>query len=143
MRCTRLTLLWVLVFAPAGLAHAALPSFDEFFREVSECSLDMERYDALVPLNRDGVLISLPSAGAVRGLLINAFYFARSAAQGAEQYGLLINAPLDAVTKAFPEFAARKTINGHLRRLTRLSEQTGERGTERQTLLMCVAGTAV
>jgi hypothetical protein len=133
----------VFVFAPAGLAQAALPSFDEFFREVSVCSLDMERYDALVPLNRDGVLISLPSAGAVRGLLINAFYFARGAAQGAEQYGLLINAPLEAVTKAFPEFAARNTVNGHLRRLTRLSEQTGERGTERQTLLMCVAGTAV
>lgn len=143
MRSARLTVLFVLLSAPAGLAQAVLPSFDDFFREVSECRLDMERYDGLVPLDRDGVLISLPSAGAVRGLLINAFYFAPGGAEGAEQYGLLINAPLEAVTKAFPEFSARHTVNGHLRRLTRLSDQTGEQGAERKTLLMCVAGTAV
>jgi len=143
MRCTPLTVLLLLASVLAGPAQAELPSFDDFFREVSECRLDMGRYNGLVPLGRDGVLISLPSAGAVRGVLIDAFYFSPGGAEGAEQYGLLINAPLDAVTKTFPEFAARHTVNGHLRRLTRLSDETGEEGAGRKTLLMCVAGTAV
>jgi len=142
MRCIHLTLISVLLCTTAGPGHAVLPSFDDFFREVSECHLDMERYDGLVPLRR-GVLITLPSAGAVRGMLISAFYFAPGAGEGAEQYGLLFNAPLEAVSRTFPEFAARHTVNGHLRQLTRLSDHTGERGAGRKTLLMCVAGTTV
>ncbi|HXV07873.1 MAG TPA: hypothetical protein VD791_07580, partial [Burkholderiales bacterium] len=100
-------------------------------------------YGELVDPHRGGVLISLPAAGAVRGMLISAFYFAPGGSEGAEQYGLLINAPLEVVARAFPEFAARHTVNGHVRRLARLSEQTGDRSASRQTLLMCVAGTAV
>lgn len=125
------------------LAAPALPSFDDFFRQVSECRLDISRYGDLVDPRQDGVLISLPSAGAVRGLLISAFYFAPGGGDGAEEYGLLINAPLEAVAKTFPEFVGRHTVNGHLRRLARLSEQTGDQSARRQTLLMCVAGTAV
>lgn len=128
----------------SGLARAAVPSFDDFFREVSECRLNMTQYGRIVDLHRqDGVLISLPSAGAVRGLLINAFYFAPGKADGPEQYGLLINAPLEAVAKTFPEFVGRHTVNGHLRQLARLSDQTGDSKERRKTLLMCVAGTAV
>jgi hypothetical protein len=136
---TRLVPLLWLIAAPA---QAVMPSFDDFFREVSECRLDMDRYGDLVDPGQDGILISLPSAGAVRGMLISAFYFAPGGDDGAQEYGLLINAPLEAVAKAFPEFAERHTVNGHLRRLARLSDQTGDRSARRQTLLMCVAGTA-
>jgi hypothetical protein len=124
-------------------APAVLPSFDDFFREVSECRLEIDRYGELVDPHQAGVLISLPAAGAVRGMLISAFYFAPGGAEGAPQYGLLINAPLEAVTKTFPEFAGRHTVNGYLRRLARLSDEIGDHSRRRQTLLMCVAGTAV
>lgn len=143
MRSKRFTLLILLSWLLAAPAQGVLPSFDDFFRQVSECQLDMDRYGDLVDPRRDGVLISLPAAGAVRGLLISAFYFAPGGGDGAEEYGLLINAPLEAVAKTFPEFVGRHTVNGHLRRLARLSEQTGDRSARRQTLLMCVAGTAV
>ncbi|HEY7760356.1 MAG TPA: hypothetical protein VIA64_13140 [Burkholderiales bacterium] len=143
MRCWYFALLIFSSWLLPAPALAVLPSFDDFFREVSECRLDMGRYGELVDPRRDGVLISLPAAGAVRGMLISAFYFAPAGSEGAEEYGLLINAPLEAVERTFPEFAGRHTVNGHVRRLARLSEQTGDRSAGRQTLLMCVAGTAV
>jgi hypothetical protein len=124
-------------------AGAELPSFDDFFREVSECQLDMSRYGAIIEPTRDGVLISLPFAGAVRGFLIDSFYLSAAGPDGAEEYGLLFNAPLDAVNKAFPEFAARRTVNGYLRRLASLGEQSRERGADRKTLLVCTAGRPV
>ena len=44
---------------------------------------------------------------------------------------------------AFPEFAGKHTVNGHLRQLLRLSDETGEDSGRRKTLLMCTDGTAV
>ena len=143
MKPGRLTPFCAFVCLLGGLARAAVPSFDDFFREVSECRLDMTQYGRIVEAHPDGVLISLPSAGAVRGLLINAFYFAPGKAYGPQQYGLLINAPMEAVAKTFPEFVGRHTVNGHLRQLARLSDQTGDSKERRKTLLVCVAGTAV
>ena len=137
----------LLVLALAGVAPGAsaaeLPSFDDFYREVSECRLDLGRYAGVIEATRDGVLIALPSAGAVRGFLIDSFYVSAAGPDGAEEYGLLINAPLAAVGKAFPEFVARRTVNGYLRRLAAFSEQSRDRSAQRKTLLVCTAGTAV
>jgi hypothetical protein len=88
-----------------------------------------------------GVAGSLPAAGAMRGFLINTFYFAPAKAGRGENYGLVFNAPLEAVADAFPELAPRETINGHLRRLLRLSDETGDRSAGRKTLLICSGGT--
>jgi hypothetical protein len=132
-----LVLLGALATPPA---RAELPSFDAFFQSVSECRLDIARYGEVIEPTRDGVLISLPFAGAMRGFLIDSFYLA-SGPDGVDQYGLLFNGPLDAVGKAFPELAARRTMNGYLRRLASLAEQSRDRGASRKTLLICIAGT--
>ena len=141
----RLCVLLVLSLAGRGPARAdaELPSFDDFFKQVSECRLDLSRYGAVIEPSREGVLISLPFAGAVRGFLIDTFYLSAGGPDGAEQYGLLFNAPLDAVGKAFPEFLARRTVNGYLRRLASLAEQSRARSASRKTLLICTAGTPV
>jgi hypothetical protein len=123
---------------PAG---AELPSFDEFFQSVAECRLDLSRYDSIIAPTRDGVLISLPFAGAVRGFLVDSFYLAAPVPEGGQQYGLLFNGPLDAVGAAFPELVPRKTVNGYLRRLTSLAEQSRDRQARRKTLLICTSGT--
>jgi hypothetical protein len=125
----------------SGRAHPELPSFDDFFRNVSECRLDLSRYGTVIEPSRDGVLIALPSAGAVRGFLIDSFYVSSAGPDGAQEYGLLFNAPLGVVGKAFPEFAARRTVNGYLRRLASLAEQSSDRNASRKTLLVCTAGT--
>ena len=127
----------------AGRAAAELPSFDDFFRQVSECRLDLSRYGSVIEPTRDGVLISLPNAGAVRGFLVDSFYLSAAGPDGAEEYGLLFNAPLDSVNKAFPEFAGRHTVNGYVRRLASLAEQSRERGANRKTLLVCTGGSSV
>jgi len=125
--------------------HAALPSFEDFYQGVSECRLDMARYRAetLVEPFSEGVVIALPAGGAVRGLVITAFYFSPGRAGGAEQYGLVFNAPIDAVASSFPDLASRQTVNGYLRQLSRLSDETGDEKDVRKTLLMCKAGTAL
>jgi len=126
-------------------AHAELPSFEDFYQGVSECRLDMARYhgETLVEPFSEGVVIALPAGGAVRGLVITAFYFSPGRAGGAEQYGLVFNAPIDAVVSSFPDFASRQTVNGYLRQLSRLSDETGDEKDVRKTLLMCKAGTAL
>lgn len=124
-------------------AWAEPPSFDDLYRGVSECSFDLSRYTD-VPMSpyAEAVLISLPTGGAMRGFLINTFYFAPAKAGKGENYGLVFNAPLEAVVDAFPELAGRETVNGYLRRLSRLSDETGDRSAGRsRTLLMCSGGT--
>jgi len=136
----------LLALASVGVASASaqteLPSFDDFFKQVSECTLDLSRYGSVIEPTRDGILISLPFAGAVRGFLIDSFYVS-AGPDGTPEYGLLFNAPLDAVGKAFPEFLGRRTVNGYLRRLASLAEQSRERNAARKTLLICTAGTPV
>jgi hypothetical protein len=124
-------------------AHAEVPSFEAFFGGVSECSLRMARYRDFVDASAEGVLIALPSGRAIRGLLISAFYFSPGRGGSGDGYGLLFNAPIEAVAQSFPEFAGRHMVNGHLRRLLRLSDETGEESGRRKTLLMCTDGTAV
>jgi len=78
----------------------------------------------------------------VRGFVITTFYFSPAREGKGEGYGLVFNAPLEAVARAFPELVARETVNGHLRRLLRLSDETSDRKAARQTLLVCNSGTA-
>jgi hypothetical protein len=133
-----------LLLATAMLpARAELPTFEDFFRGVSGCSLEMARYRAMVDATNDGILISLPAGGAVKGLLITAFYFSPGHGGNGDGYGLVFNAPIEAVAHSFPEFAGKHTVNGYLRQLLRLSDETGENGGRRKTLLMCTDGTAV
>jgi hypothetical protein len=123
-------------------AYADVPSFDELYRGVSACSFDLSRYtDVPMEPYSEAVLISLPAAGAVRGFLISAFYFAPAKGGKGENYGLVFNGPLEAIADAFPELVSRETMNGHLRRLLRLSDETGDRSAGRKTLLMCSGGT--
>jgi hypothetical protein len=141
----RLVPLLAAALAAAGpqRAQAELPSFDDFFRQVSECRLDLARYGTVIEPSQDGLLISLPFAGAVRGVLVDSFYVSTGGLDGAGQYGLLFNAPLAVVGKAFPEFVGRRTVNGYLRRLASLAEQSSERGANRKTLLVCTAGVPI
>jgi hypothetical protein len=134
-----LPFLLLCAICPSALAEVL--SFDEFYAGVSQCRFDLSRYDD-IPMDpyTEALLIALPNAGAMRGFLITTFYFSPAREGKAEGYGLVFNAPLDAVAHAFPELAARETINGHLRRLLRLSDETNDRKAARQTLLLCNSG---
>jgi len=125
----------------AGSARAELPNFDELYRGVSECRFDLSRYTDL-PMDpyAEAVLIALPNAGAVKGLLVSVFYFSPAREGRGEDYGLVFNAPLEAVADALPELAARANVNGYLRRLSRLSDETGDRTARNKTLLHCLGG---
>ena len=136
-------LLFGLAMVAVMSAKADVPSFDDFFTGVSECRLDMTRYGDVVERHQDAVLISLPTAGAVRGILVEAFYLAPGTAGSPDRYGLLFNGPLDVVARAFPEFAGRHTVNGHLRRLASLAEETGGNRAQRKTVLVCTPGTSI
>jgi len=139
----RFALSWLLAGMFPLAAMADTPTFDEIYSGVSECRFDLSNY-ADLPMDpyAEAVLIALPAAGAVRGFLITKFYFSPARAGKGEGYGLVFNAPLDAVAQAFPELAGRETVNGHLRRLLRLSDETNDRKASRQTLLLCNAGMA-
>jgi hypothetical protein len=137
---------WLYPIMLAALSHsparADVPSFDDLYRGVSACSFDLSGYtDVPMEPYSEAVLISLPVAGAVGGFLVNAFYFAPAKGGKGENYGLVFNAPFEAVAEAFPELAVRETMNGHLRRLLRLSDETGDRSAGGKTLLMCSGGT--
>jgi hypothetical protein len=128
--------------AAMSCARAEPLSFDELYQGVSECRFDLSRYND-VPMEpyAEALLISLPMAGAVHGLLVDTFYFAPAKDGKGESYGLVFNAPLEVVIDAIPELAGRATVNGYLRRLSRLSDDTGDRSASRRTLLVCAGGT--
>ncbi len=146
LRRATLNYLYALLLACPGAAlHAAraeIPSFEAFYDGVAHCSLDLSHY-ADMPMNpyAEAVVINLPNAGSVRGFLITSFYFSPARDGHGEGYGLIFNAPFEAVVDAFPELTARQTMNGYLRRLLRLSEETSDKGARRQTLLVCSGGT--
>jgi len=136
-------LCFAIAWLAASPAPAVMPSFDEFFTGVSECRLDMTRFGALIDTYGEGAVIALPSAGALRGYLIDSFYVVPRRGQTPGQYGLLINAPLVAVRAAFPEFVERAAVNGHIRQLTKLSERMRAGDAGRKTLLVCTEGIAI
>jgi hypothetical protein len=129
-------LLAVAMLACAGTVRAEPPSFDELYRGVSECRFDLSRFNG-IPMEpyTEAVLIGLPQGGAVQGFLINAFYFSPARNGKGEDYGLVFNAPLEAVARALPQLAGRETVNGYLRSLS-----TGDRSARSKTLLHCSAG---
>lgn len=118
-------------------------SFDQLYQGVSECRFDLSRFnDVPMAPYSEAVLIALPVAGAVRGLLVDTFYFAPAKGGKGESYGLVFNAPLEVVVDATPDLAGRATVNGYLRTLSRLSDETGDRSAgRRRTLLLCRGGT--
>lgn len=124
-------------------AHAEMPSFEDFYKGVTECSLDLARYGAVLDPHQEAVVIALPSARAVNGLLIDSFFFAPGHDGEPERYGLLINAPLDVVGNGIPEFRGQRSVNGHLRDLVRLSDRSREPSAARKTLLLCTGGMAI
>ena len=138
-----LAILCLLLAAAAHPAEADSPSFEDFFRGVSGCTFDMARYRGMVDTTSQGILIALPSGGAIRGVLVNGFYFSPGRGGNGDGYGLLFNAPIAAVAHTFPEFARRHVVNGYLRKLQRLSDETGQDSGRRQTLLMCIGGQAI
>jgi hypothetical protein len=141
-RCTILrSFLAGMLSGLCAITHAETPTFDQFYEGVSECRLDFSRY-ANIPFDptAEAVLISLPTAGAVRGFLITTFYFSPGGVGKAERYGLVFNGALDDIAHAFPEFVGNETINGHLRRLLRLSDASYQASDRRQTLLVCAGG---
>jgi hypothetical protein len=126
------------------VARAELPEFDDVFKTVASCALDIARYDLGARLREqaDAVILSLPNSGSVRGVLVTGFFF--SPGRGvAEKYGLVFNAPLEVVSSAFPELAGRQVVNGRLRALTSLSDETAQVQAGRRTLLVCVAGAEI
>lgn len=143
MRPALVCLCFALVGTPWLPARAELPSFDAFFTSVSECRLDLTRFGALIDAYGEGAVIALPNAGSLRGFLIDSFYVAPRRGTMPAQYGLLINAPLEAVQAAFPEYVGRATVNGHLRRLTRMSEMSRAGAAARKSLLLCTEGLAL
>lgn len=131
------------VVVTTACARAELPSFENFYQGVTECSLDLARYgEALAPYH-EAVVIALPSAKAVNGLLIDSFFFSPGHDGEPERYGLLINAPLEVVGKDIPELVGRRSVNGHLRDLVRMSERSREQSAARKTLLLCTGGMAI
>ena len=63
-----------------------------------------------LPLSAALLLASLPLAGAVRGMLVDTFYFAPARVGRGESYGLVFNAPLEVVLASAPELAVRATV---------------------------------
>lgn len=142
-RCGALLVVLVAFVAWPPYARAEMPSFEAFYRGVTECSLDLARFGEALASSHDAMVIALPSAKSVNGLLVDSFFFSPGRESEPERYGLLINAPLDVVGKSLPELVGRRTVNGHVRDLVRMSERSREQSASRKTLLLCTGGMSI
>lgn len=139
LRCGGMAALLALA---GGVGHGLDLSFETVIEQVGGCRLDMARYRGLWA-REDAVLISLPSGGAIRGIIVAQFYMApgRNGSEG--DYGVVFAAPLAQVASTLPDLAGQVHLDGRQRRLVPLVDETGNPRHRNQTLLVCKGGAGI
>ncbi len=123
--------------APAGAAGL---SAAELIKEVEHCSLRLTGDMPPIDENAQAMIVRVGEAVLAQGVTAHLFYFAPGKDGRKDDYGLILDAPVDTVEKALPAFAGGREVNGYWRDLEPIGDPDGSGYGQDKSLFVCRAG---
>jgi len=135
-------LLSLLLCAATLPATAAGLSAAELVREVENCSLQLTGEMPPIEAEAQAMIVKVGQAVLAKGVTAHLFYFAPGRDGRKDDYGLILDAPLNEVQKALPRYAEGREVGGYWRDLEPIGDPDGSGNGQEKSLLVCRAGQA-
>ncbi len=132
----------LLLCAAALPATAAGLSAAELVKEVENCSLQLTGDVPPIEAEAQAMIVKVGQAVLAKGVTAHLFYFAPGRGGRKDDYGLILDAPLNTVEKALPAYAEGREVNGYWRDLEPIGDPDGSGNGQDKSLLVCRAGQA-
>jgi hypothetical protein len=139
----RLALLAVVGFVVATAAGAQGLSAGELLPDVRDCTLTLSGERPQIDQDAEAMVLKVGKSEVGAGVTAHLFYFAPGRDGKRDDFGLLLDAPLEVVRKKLPALAKPIQVNGYLREVSAVADPDGSGNGERKTLLVCRAGPPV
>jgi hypothetical protein len=136
----RLILSVALALAAVTLAAAEGLSAGELLPDVQNCNLTLTGERPPMDPDAEALVLKVGKADLGGGVTSHLFYFAPGKEGRRDDFGLLLDAPLDVVREKLPALARRTKVNGYVRDVTSVGDPDGSGNGAGKTLLMCRAG---
>lgn len=112
----------------------------ELLPEVEQCSLKLTGERPPMDPEADALVLKVGSGTVGAGITSHLFYFAPGKDGRPDDFGLLLDAPVEIVAKALPDYAEEQELHGYRRQLTTIGDPDGSGQGEQKSLLVCRAG---
>jgi hypothetical protein len=111
----------------------------ELLPEVRDCTLTLSGERPPVDAEADAMVLKVGKAEVGGGVTSHLFYFAPGKDGARDDFGLLLDAPVQVVRAALPALAQPAKLNGYHRGIYPIGDPDGSSGGEEKTLLACKA----
>jgi hypothetical protein len=132
------------ILAMCGLL-AAFPagaqglSASELLPEVRKCTLTLTGERPPIDEQAEAMVLKVGAAAIGGGVTSHLFYFAPGKDGRRDDFGLLLDAPIEVVRKALPALARPADLNGYRREVAPIGDPDGSSSGAAKTLLVCRA----
>ena len=117
--------------------HAQGLSAYELLMEVERCSLTLGGQAPKFDPEAQAMILTVAKSEVGRGITAHLFYFAPGMEGARDDFGLILDAEPAVVTKALPQYAQSKAVNGYRRELTAIGDPDGSGEGKGKSLLVC------
>jgi len=125
----------------AATAAAQGLSASELLPEVRSCTLTLGGQRPPIDAGAEAMVLKVGKAEVGGGVTSHLFYFAPGKDGGRDDFGLLLDAPVEVVRQALPALAKPATLNGYHRGISPIGDPDGSSNGGGKTLLACRART--
>jgi hypothetical protein len=115
-------------------------SAKELLPDVQDCSLTLTGERPPIEQDAEAMVLKVGKAEVGAGVMAHLFYFAPGKDGRRDDFGLLLDAPVDVVRKKLPALAKPAKVNGYVREISPVGDPDGSGNGEGKTLLVCRAG---
>jgi hypothetical protein len=115
-------------------------SASELLSDVRDCSLTLTGERPPIDQDAEAMVLKVGKAEVGAGVTAHLFYFAPGKDGKRDDFGLLLDAPVEVVRRKLPALAKPTKVNGYLRDISAVGDPDGSGNGEGKTLLVCRAG---
>jgi hypothetical protein len=109
----------------------------ELLLEVEKCSLTLGGEAPKFDPEADAMILTVAKSDIGKGITAHLFYYAPGRDGARDDFGLILDATPEAVTKALPHYAQTRMANGYRRELAPIGDPDGSSGGAGKSLLVC------
>lgn len=125
--------------ASAGVAQAQGLSAGELLPDVENCTLTLAGERPPIDEDAEAMVLKVGKADVGAGVTAHLFYFAPGKDGKRDDFGLLLDAPVEVVRTKLPALAKPTKVNGYLREVSPVADPDGSGNGQGKTLLVCRA----